>query len=296
MPTFSFLDDYSEGCHPQILDALVQTNLVQQTAYGDDSYSIEARRLIREQVGNNDAGVYFVASGTLANIISIASCLRPHEAVIAATSGHIVMRETGAIEAAGHKIITMPSSNGKLTPDDVQAALDSNAHFPHMTRPRLVYISNATEFGTVYTKAELQALSNICKANTLFLFLDGARLGTALSAPKSDLTLADIASFTDMFWIGGTKAGALFGEAIVVCNPALDDDFAFHIKQRGALLAKGRALGVQFLELFKGNLYFDATEHANAMAAQLSSGVKEHGYALAAPTESNQCFRFSPMR
>ncbi len=294
MKKYSFLDDYSEGCHPSILEALASSNMVQQTAYGDDEYSSQARTLIREQLGGANSTVRFVASGTLANIILMASSLRPHEAVIAASSGHIVVRETGAIEATGHKIITMPSKNGKLTPADVQSALDSNAHFPHMAKPRLVYISNATELGTLYTKAELMALSDICKAKGLLLFLDGARLGAALSAEKNDLTLAEIASFTDLFWIGGTKAGALFGEAIVINNEALAEDISFHIKQRGALLAKGRLLGLQFLELFKAGLFFDATKHANKMASKLSTAIKQGGIDLAAETETNQIFPILP--
>ncbi|MBT6273304.1 MAG: aminotransferase class V-fold PLP-dependent enzyme [Chromatiales bacterium] len=294
MQRHSFLDDYSDGCHAQILTALSATNMTQQTAYGEDEYCIEARQLIQARLGGVEADVHFVASGTLANIISIASALRPHEAVIAAVSGHIAMRETGAIEATGHKIITMPSADGKLTSDDVRAALQNNAHAPHMAKPRLVYISNATEFGTVYTKAEMQSLSATCKENGLLFLIDGARLGAALSADINDLSLAELAMLSDIFWIGGTKAGALVGEAIVVCNPQLKDDFSFHIKQRGALLAKGRLLGIQFVELFRDNLYFDATKHANGMATKLSGGLTVHGYSLAAATESNQVFPILP--
>jgi threonine aldolase len=294
MTTYSFMDDYSEGCHPSILEALSRTNMSQQMAYGDDDYSAEAQKLIRAQVGNPDAAVHLVAGGTLANLISIANCLRPHEAVISAASGHIAMRETGAIEATGHKIIAMPSKDGKLTPEDVERALVQNAHVPHMVKPRLVYISNATEFGTVYTKAELQALSALCKAKDLLFFMDGARLGAALSADICDVTLEDIAAMTDMFWIGGTKAGALIGEAIVISNPALAVDFAFHIKQRGAMLAKGRLLGVQFMELFKSGLFFDLTKNANQQAQKISGAIVASGYELAATTESNQIFPILP--
>ncbi len=296
---YSFLDDYSEGCHPAILQALTKTNLVQQTAYGEDEYSVEARSLIKAQLGNMDSSVFFVAGGTLANIIIISSCLRPHEAVIAASSGHIVVRETGAIEATGHKIITVPPEDGKLTPNGIQQALESNAHFPHMAKPRLVYISNSTEIGTLYSKAELVALSKMCKANHLLLLLDGARLGAALSADKNDLTLKDIAELTDVFWLGGTKAGALLGEAIIINNPSLAEDFAFHIKQRGALLAKGRLLGIQFVALFKAApfkaaLYFEATKFANDMAQKLSSAIEECNYPLWAQTETNQIFPLLP--
>jgi threonine aldolase len=294
MPQYSFLDDYSEGCHPSIIEALTQTNYVQQTAYGDDEYSQQAKSLIKAQLDNEQSSVFFVGGGTLANIIITASCLRSHEAIIAPETGHIAMRETGAIEATGHKIITVPPLDGKLTPDSIQKALNDNSHFPHMARPKLVYISNATEIGTLYTKSELTALSEICKANKLLLLLDGARLGAALSAQKSDLSLADIAKLTDIFWIGGTKAGALLGEAIVINNPALQQDFAFHIKQRGALLAKGRILGVQFHALFKEGLFFAACKHANQLAQTLSQGISDAGFTLSAETETNQIFPILP--
>ena len=294
MKKYSFLDDYSEGCHPKILEAMASTNLVQQTAYGNDEYSDQARRLIREQIGREDTAVYFVAGGTLANIVIMASALRSHEAVISADSGHIALRETGAIEATGHKIITVASADGKLSANDIETALAANAHYPHMAKPRLVYISNATETGTVYSKAELQALSETCKSNDLLLLLDGARLGTALTAGSNDLTLTDIADLTDIFWIGGTKAGALAGEAIVIADDKLADDFEFHIKQRGALLAKGRLLGIQFVELFSNDLFYDLSKHANAMAQKLSDGITACGYELATETQSNQIFPVLP--
>jgi len=291
---YSFLDDYSEGCHPDILQALSQSNVIQQTAYGDDEYSINARRLIRQELGSTDIPVYFVAGGTLANIIVMASALRPHEAVFAANTGHIVVRETGAIEATGHKIIAIPSDDGKLTPELVEATLLSNAHFPHMTRPKLVYISNATEVGTVYTKQEVTALSACCKSNSLLLMMDGARLGTAITALKSDLTLKNIADLCDIFWVGGTKAGALIGEAIVIPNSKLADDFSFHIKQRGALLAKGRVLGIQFEALFSNRLFYKLSESANTAAQRLSNAFLDSGHELAAATESNQIFPILP--
>jgi threonine aldolase len=294
MIKYSFLDDYSEGAHPAILKALTETNLVQQTAYGNDSYSQEARDFMLAYMGDADPDIWFVASGTLVNILCIASALRPHEAVIAAASGHIVVRETGAIEATGHKIITVPPENGKLTAESIRATLDANAHFPHMAKPRLVYISNATETGTVYTKSELTEISNLCRARDLLLFVDGARLGAALAADKNDLTLADIVDLADIFWVGGTKVGALLGEAIVIPNPALRADFEFHIKQRGALLAKGRILGIQFRELFRDGLFFDLSSHANAMARRLSDAMAEQGLDFAAETESNQLFPILP--
>ncbi len=293
MEKYSFLDDYSEGCQANILEAMQSTNMAQQSAYGNDDYSNLARRLIRKHL-DGDFPIYFVAGGTLANIIIMSSTLKSHEAVIAADSGHIVVRETGAIEATGHKIITVPSDDGKLTPESIEHTLADNAHFPHMAKPRLVYISNATETGTVYAKSELSALSVICKSNDLLLLLDGARLGAALTANISDLTLKDIAELTDIFWIGGTKAGALIGEAIVITNPKLAIEFDFHIKQRGALLAKGRLLGLQFTELFKDDLFFKNSRHANLMAQKLSAGLIKNGHRLIAETQSNQIFAIMP--
>jgi len=294
MKRYSFLDDYSEGCHPDILDMLTKTNMAQQVAYGNDEYSEQAKALIQNHLGEETSPIYFVAGGTLGNIIIVASLLRPHEAIISASSGHIVVRETGAIEATGHKIITMPSINGKLDSESIELALANNAHFPHMAKPRLVYISNATEVGTIYTRQELESLSTSCKKNNLLLMMDGARLGTALAADKNDLTLQDICELTDIFWIGGTKAGALIGEAIVIPNKQLAEDFTFHIKQRGALLAKGRVLGVQFLGLFQDDLFFDLSKFANDMAAKLSAGVVDCGHVLAAATQSNQVFPTLP--
>jgi threonine aldolase len=290
MSKYGFLDDYSEGCHPNILEAIASTNLIQQIAYGNDEYTNQAKSLISKHFNQNDIDIHFVAGGTLANIICIASMLKPYEAIISASSGHIALREAGAIEATGHKIITVASEDGKLTTDSIKDAIKNNSHAPHMAKPKLVYISNTTEMGTVYTKVELQKISAICKANDLLLFMDGARLGAALTASDNDLTLADIAELTDMFWIGGTKSGILFGEAIVIPNKKLAKDFAFNIKQRGALLAKGRVLGLQFRELFSNNLFFDLASHANKMAEKLSSGIVKAGYKLIQPTQSNQIF------
>jgi len=294
--SISFLDDYSEGAHPDILRALADTNLVQQPAYGADAYSIDAASRIRAQLGGAFQGaIHFVASGTMANIVAISSCLRPHEAVIAVDSGHIVVREAGAIEATGHKLIVVPAVNGKLTPEHIEAALAVNSHFPHMAKPRLLYLSNATETGTVYTLAELRRISALAKQRGLLLFLDGARLAAALASNNNDTTLADIASLVDLFWIGGTKVGALLGEAIVVCNRALSEDFAFHLKQRGGMLAKGRLLGLQFQALFGEGMLFSAlARHANSMAGKLAGGIASLGYELAAETQTNQVFPILP--
>ena len=291
---YSFLDDYSEGCHPNILKALSESNLSQQTAYGNDEYSEKARILIHKQLNNPGASIYFVAGGTLANIIVLASCLRPHEAIISSSTGHIATHETGAIEATGHKIISMPSENGKLSVVDVAKALDDHALVPHMVKPKLVYISNATDVGTIYSKQELQELSAFCKKKDLFLFMDGARLATAITSKKNDLTLEDVSKLTDVFWIGGTKVGALIGEAIVINNPNLDIDFAFHIKQRGAMLAKGRILGIQFQELFSDDLFYKLATYANNMAQKLADGLNAKGFLLSSEIESNQIFPILP--
>lgn len=295
---YSFLDDYSEGAHPDILRALTESNLLQESPYGTDSHSRDAVLRIKAHLGSGFQGdIHFVASGTMANIISISSCLRPHEAVIAASTGHIVVREAGAIEATGHKLITVPPVNGKLSLDAIEGALANNAHFPHMAKPRLIYLSNASETGTIYTLAELRAIAALAKRRGLLVFLDGARLGAALASPKSDVSLEDIASLVDIFWIGGTKVGALLGEAIVVCNPTIAEDFAFHIKQRGGMLAKGRLLGIQFQQLFGPNMLFSAlASHANAMAAKLAAGISAMGYELSAETETNQLFPILPNR
>ena len=296
MTTFSFCDDYSEGAHPNILSALMETNLTQQAAYGKDAYSIEAAQRIKAHLGETFQGaIHFVTGGTQANLVSIANCLRPHEAVITANSGHIALREAGAIEATGHKLITVPSFGGKITPERIEEALAANAQFPHMAKPRLIYLSNATETGTVYTLTELRQISALARRRGLILFVDGARLPAALASHKNDVTLADIAALVDLFWIGGTKNGALLGEAIVVCNPSFAEDFAFHLKQRGALLAKGRLLGIQFRELFGDDLLFlSLARHANAMAAKLAAGIVANGHRLAAPTETNQVFAILP--
>ncbi len=294
MGKYSFLDDYSEGCHPNILAALSSTNLTQQHAYGNDVYSDEAKGLLRARLGKPEAAIYFAAGGTLSNVIITSALLRSHEAVISAVTGHILVHETGAIEATGHKIISMDSDDGKLRPADILQALDDHSLVPHMVKPKLVYISNATEIGTVYTKRELQSLHHICQEKGLYLFLDGARLGSALCSYKNDLSLGDLSQLTDLFSLGGTKNGALIGEAIIINNLRLAEDFAFNIKQRGALLAKGRLLGIQFLELFRENLYFELAGHANKMAQKLSRALVQKGYELAAETESNQIFAILP--
>jgi threonine aldolase len=291
---YSFRNDYSEGAHPNILNKLLQTNGTQQMGYGEDEYSTEAKSILREKMNHPGARIYFVSGGTQANLIVISALLRTHEAVISAQTGHIYVHETGAIESTGHRIITVKATDGKLRPADIQQVLEEYSLRPHVVRPRMVYISNSTETGTLYTKTELAALSAVCRSNGLYLFMDGARLGHALTAPDNDLTLSDIAQLTDVFYIGGTKNGALLGEAIVFNTSELAPDFDYVLKQRGALLAKGRLLGIQFLELFKDDLYFALAKHANTMAKKIADAIKEAGYSFLTPTTTNQLFPILP--
>ncbi|MDH6253873.1 threonine aldolase [Chryseobacterium sp. H1D6B] len=287
---FSFKNDYSEGCHPNILQALLQSNLDQQAGYGEDEFSLKAKELIKEKINNKDSEVYLVSGGTQANLIVISSILRPYQCVISASTGHILNNETGAIEATGHKILNIETEDGKLRASDIVPVLENHQNVPHQVMPKLVYISNSTELGTIYKKEELKSLSAFCKENNLLLFMDGARLGHGLTSEISDLTLEETAQLTDIFYLGGTKNGALIGEAIIINNPDLQQDFAFNIKQKGALLAKGRLLGIQFLELMKNDLYFDLAKHANQQAMKIKNALKERGVQFLSDTYTNQIF------
>lgn len=289
----SFLNDYSEGAHPAIMQALQDTNLVSTVGYGMDEYCALAADRIREAVQSEQAQVHFLVGGTQTNRVLIASALRPHEAVITALTGHVVDHETGAIEASGHKVLTIPAPVGKLTPELAEQIRLAH-HSEHMVKPRMVYVSNATEIGTFYRLQELEELSAYCRSHDLYFFLDGARLGSALTAPGNDVTLADLARLTDAFYIGGTKNGALFGEALVLVNPALQQDFRYHIKQNGAMLAKGRLLGIQFAGLFRDELYFRIAAHANAMAARLKQAITAAGYSFMIDSDTNQLFPILP--
>lgn len=287
---FSFKNDYSEGCHPNILKALSENNLNQQAGYGEDEYSREAKELIKERMKNPDADIYFVSGGTQANLIVISSVLRPYQCAVSASTGHILNNETGAIEATGYKILNIEKEDGKLKPEDIVPVLDNHRNVPHQVMPKLIYISNSTELGTVYTLKELEDLSAFCRENRLYLFMDGARLGHGLTSEISDLTLEKVAELTDIFYLGGTKNGALIGEAIVINNQELQQDFAFNIKQKGALLAKGRLLGIQFLELMKNDLYFNLAKHANQQAMKIKHAMKERGVRFLSDTYTNQIF------
>ncbi|NLO88349.1 MAG: aminotransferase class V-fold PLP-dependent enzyme [Firmicutes bacterium] len=290
---YSFKNDYSEGAHPRILQALLDTNLIQEEGYGEDRFSRQAAELLRERMGCHDADIHFLPGGTQTNFTAIAAFLRPHEAVIAADTGHVCVHETGAVEATGHKVIAVAGREGKLTPSAIREVLDFHTD-EHMVRPRLVYISNSTEIGTIYSRAELEDLSRFCRDNELYLYIDGARLGSALTARGNDLSLEAIAQLTDAFYIGGTKNGALIGEALVICRPQLKEDFRFVMKQRGAMLAKGRLLGLQFLELFRDDLFFALASHANRMAELLRAGLAAAGYRFLTDSPSNQIFPILP--
>jgi threonine aldolase len=287
---FSFKNDYSEGCHPNILQALLSTNFEQQAGYGEDDYSLEAKKLIKEKIKSPDSEVFLVSGGTQANLIVISAILRPYQCVISAAPGHILNNETGAIEATGHKVLSIETADGKLRPEDIVPVLENHSNIPHQVMPKLVYISNSTELGTVYLAKELEELSNFCREKGLYLFMDGARLGHGLTSEISDLTLEKVAELTDVFYLGGTKNGALIGEAIVINNQDLQQDFAFNIKQKGALLAKGRLLGIQFMELMKNDLYFDLAKHANIQAMKIKNAMKERGVQFLADTYTNQIF------
>ncbi|MFT8390294.1 MAG: beta-eliminating lyase-related protein [Sporolactobacillus sp.] len=291
---YSFTNDYSEGAHPRIMQVLASVNEEQDVGYGEDRYSLAAIDQFKTILGREDVAIHLLVGGTQTNMVAISSFLRPHEAAIAATSGHINVHETGAIEATGHKVIAVPGAPcGKLDPASVQAALDAHTD-EHMVKPKLVYISDTTEIGGVYTRSELEALHAFCQDKGLLLYLDGARLGSALTSPENDLQLRDLAELVDAFYIGGTKNGALLGEALVICTDALKEDFRYMMKQKGALLAKGRVIGIQFLELFRDNLYFELAVHADQMAAKLTRAIDEAGYPFLTPSVSNQIFPIFP--
>lgn len=292
-----FNNDYSEGCHPKILEALTRTNYEQTLGYGEDEYCAQTAEKIRALCGREDTAVHFLVGGTQTNMTVIAAALRPHQGVLCADSGHINTHETGAVEATGHKVLPLPSQDGKIHAGQVREAVLSHrgdASFEHTVQPKMVYISNPTELGTLYTKAELTALRDTCRELGLYLFLDGARLGYGLMAKDNDLTLKDIGDCCDVFYIGGTKVGALFGEAVVITNPALKEDFRYLIKQRGGMLAKGRLLGIQFDTLMTDNLYFDISAHAIALAEKLENTFKELGVPFLVPVQSNQLFPILP--
>lgn len=290
---YSFKNDYSEGAHPRILQALLDTNLEQVDGYGEDRYTQQAAEMLKKRIQCESASIHLLCGGTQTNLTALAAFLRPHEAVIAANTGHVLVHETGAIEATGHKIISVTVGDGKLTPEHIRAAVAAHTD-EHMVKPKLVYISNSTEIGTIYLKSELVEISRVCRELNLYLYMDGARLCSALCAFENDLSLADLPKLTDAFYIGGTKNGALIGEALVICRKELQEDFRFHMKQKGALLAKGKVLGLQFLELFRDDLGFELARHANAMARLLREAISAAGYPFLVDSPTNQIFPILP--
>ena len=285
--------DYLEGAHPAILQRLAETNMDQTLGYGEDPYCAAAAEKIRKACAAPDAAVHFLVGGTQTNTTVIYSILRPHEGVLAVSTGHINCHEVNAIEGTGHKVLAIPGENGKLTAqaiEDAYLAWKNDASWEHIVKPGMVYVSQSTETGTLYTKAELEAIRKVCDKYSLPLFLDGARLGYALAADGCDLTLPDIARLCDVFYIGGTKQGALFGEAVVIPDPGLIPAFRSLIKQRGGLLAKGRLLGIQFDVLFTDDLYFSISKNAIATANRLKAGFAEKGYRFFMDSPTNQIF------
>ena len=289
--------DYNEGAHPKIMARMMETNLEQTVGYGEDPYCKKARELIKARCGRDDIEVQFLVGGTQANLTVIAATLRPHQGVISADSGHINVHETGAIEATGHKVIALPSADGKLTAQQVEdywtGHWNDGTH-EHPGQPGMVYISNPTEIGSIYTKAELTALSEVCNRCGMPLYMDGARLGYGLAAEDNDLTMADITELCDVYYIGGTKVGALFGEAVVIRNEAIKKDFRYMIKQRGGMLAKGRLLGIQFLTLFEDGLYEEVSQHAVSAARKIRKVCEERGFSFLTPSTTNQQFPILP--
>lgn len=297
--------DYGEGAHPEIIEALSRTNMEQTPGYSTDCHSDRARDLIRKACCAPDACVEFLVGGTQANVTVISACLKPYQGVLCADSGHIHVHETGAMEAYGYKALALKSTHGKITADQVEKAWEdhiTNSSHEHMVQPGMVYISWPTECGTLYTKEELTKISQVCKACGLKLFLDGARCGYALAAMKGQITLKDLAELTDVFYIGGTKVGALFGEAVVITNPELKKDFRYYIKQHGGMLAKGRLLGIQFETLFDGQylagreetmqetLYYKISVHAIEQAMRIRRAFEECGIFMLFPSDTNQQF------
>lgn len=292
-----FQCDYAEGAHPAILEKLMETNFDQTVGYGLDPYCDSARAKIKAACKAPDADVHFLVGGTQANFTVISSILRPHQGAVSANTGHINVHETGAIEATGHKVLPLYSENGKITAAQVREVCDAHWNDPdheHVVQPGMVYISHPTENGTLYEKDELVELYNTCQELGLPLFLDGARMGYGVMSEAATLTLADVAAYTDVFYIGGTKVGAMFGEAVVITNPALKRDFRYMIKQNGGMLAKGRLLGIQFDVLFTDDLYFKVAKHADDLAMRLKRAFVEKGYKLRYDSYTNQQFPILP--
>ena len=288
-----FDQDYAEGAHPKILERLIETNMKQEAGYGNDCYSENARKYIKEKCENEKIDIHFLSAGTQTNTIVIASALRPHQGVIAADTGHIQTLETGAIEAVGHKILLLPTEEGKINSKDLAELCEgywNNEANIHKVQPAMLHIANPTEVGTLYTKEELEELRTVTKKYNLKFFIDGARLGYGFAADTNDLTMKDMVDLTDVFYIGGTKNGALLGEAVVIKDDELKRDFRSIMKQKGALLAKGRLLGIQFETLFKDQLYFEIADYAVKQAMRIKKTLIENDIPLKYENNTNQLF------
>ena len=283
---YSFRNDYSEIAHPKVINKLLNHTNEQNIGYGEDSHTENAINIIRKKT-NTNCDVHFLLGGTQANMVVISSALKPYEAVICAETGHINVHETGAIEGQGHKCLTCKCDDGKLTPKEIQMVLDTHIDC-HMVKPKMVYISNPTEIGTVYNKNELENLYTYCKEHNLYLYLDGARLASALST--DELTFEDLGKYTDVYYIGGTKCGALFGEAVVINNGELKTEFRYNIKHFGAMYSKGFILGLSFEALLEDDTYINIGKHQNAMAKYLTDELTKLGISFSCDSKTNQIF------
>ena len=292
-----FNSDYTEGAHPRIMERLMETNLVQTPGYGTDAYCGHAAELIRRACNAPEAAVHFLVGGTQTNFTVISAALRPHQGVLSSDLGHINTHETGAVEATGHKVLTLPSREGKITAEQIEEAFRAQREddsYEHIVQPKMVYLSHPTEVGTLYSRAELLAIRRVCDTYGLYLFLDGARLGFGVTAETADVDLPDLAQLCDVFYIGGTKLGALMGEAVVIPRRELQEDFRYLIKRHGGMLAKGRLLGLQFETLFTDGLYYEIGRHGNRMAKIIRDACWEKGYPFLVPPATNQLFPILP--
>lgn len=285
--------DYNEGAHEKVMARLMETNMEQTIGYGCDEHCENAKALIKKTLNAPEADVHFLVGGTQTNATVIAAALRPYQGVIAADTGHINVHETGAVEATGHKVLALPSVDGKITAEQVEECYLGHINdgaAEHTVQPKMVYISQPTELGTMYTLDELTAISKVCRENGVYLFVDGARLGYGLAATGNDVTFGDLAKLTDVFYIGGTKQGLLFGEAVVITHPSLKEDFRYMIKHNGGMLAKGRLLGVQFETVFEDGLYMEMAKHAILLADMIRATLNKHKVEYLVENNTNQIF------
>lgn len=286
-------NDYSLGAHPEVLKALQDYNNEYNDGYGIDRHCVGAAGIIKDKFRCYDADIHFMPGGTVTNMTALAAFLRPHEAAVSPETGHVCVHETGAIEATGHKIIHVPSSDGKIRPEDIDYQIKFHED-EHYVLPKLLYISNATETGRIYSKKELTELKEACRRHDMYFYIDGARLAVALTAETNDLDMTDLADLCDAFYIGGTKNGILFGEALVIVNDNLKKDFRFILKQKGGMTAKGWLIGLQFESIFADDLYFKLGAHANRTARMLEDGIAKKGYGFCQDSDTNLLFPVFP--